>query len=343
MKKLKYIALKLQTLAILMILFTGTNYAAENPTEPSKPTAATTKATSSSKQTTPQKVELVYGDVIMDATNEGMKKGDVEGVLFPHWFHRIRYRCKVCHEDVFKTDKGTNEVNMDAISAGEQCGLCHDGAIAPDPLDCESCHFYPLDQDKILAKQEEEQKAKDPKNILFASRSGKIAGRGDSRKPAGGAHKWGSGWQPKALRAPGLPKDKYGLIDWVKLTRDGIALPKGSIDPNSPHYESPVHYDFDEEGEKDIEDILIKTKSDTISDVVFPHTLHTWWLNCKSCHPRRFDRTAGNTKMTMKEMAKGKYCGECHGSVAFPLEDCTRCHDKKKVAACKKSESCIYD
>jgi len=66
-----------------------------------------------------------------------------------------------------------------------------------------------------------------------------------------------------------------------------------------------VRYEFDEEGDEDIEDILIPVKSETISAVVFPHTLHAWWLNCKSCHPRRFTRTAGETRMTMKEMAKG--------------------------------------
>lgn len=337
MLKLNRIKLQLQVIVILTFLFSGAAYSAEKTVKTVKASSSTPSKTSAPKK----KVELVYGDIIMNKTEAGMRKGDVDGILFPHWFHRIRFRCKVCHEDTFKTDKGANVVNMDAISAGEKCGMCHDGVIAQDPLDCEVCHFYPLDQDKKEAQLKKQEAAK-PKNILFAGRSGKIAGKGDGRTLKG-AHKWGAGWQPEALRMPGLPKDKYGLIDWVKLTRDGIALPKGSIDPANPLYESPVHYEFEEEGEKDIEDILIKTKSDTLADVVFPHTLHTWWLNCKSCHPKRFVRTAGDTQMTMKEMGKGKYCGECHGKVAFPLEDCVRCHDKKKVAACKKSEDCIFD
>lgn len=287
-----------------------------------------------------KKVELVYGDIVMAKSAEGMREGEVDAVVFPHWFHRIRFRCKVCHEDTFKTDKGADKIDMDTISAGESCGICHDGSVAWDPLECENCHFYPLDQverDQVKKAQEPE----NPEDILFSGRSGKVAGRGDRRHPAGDAYKWGSGWQPRALALTSLPKDKYGLVDWVALTRKGTILPKGSIDPDDPLYESPIHYEFDEEGDEDIEDILIPVKSETLSAVVFPHTLHAWWLNCKSCHPKRFTRTAGETRMTMKQMAKGKYCGECHGKVAFPLEDCVKCHNKKKVEACKKSDSCI--
>lgn len=285
-------------------------------------------------------VPLVYGDIVMDRTKEGMIEGEVDAVLFPHWFHRIRFRCKVCHEDTFETNKGANIIDMDAISAGESCGMCHDGSVAWDPLECEQCHMYPME---LLDKPEEKQVDQSPENLLFAGRSGKMAGRGDRRKPSGSAFKWGTGWQPRALQATGLPKDKYGLIDWIQLTSQGMVLPKGSIDPDNPLYESPVHYQFDPDGDEDIEDIVIPVKSEAISEVLFPHTLHAWWLNCKSCHPHRFVRTAGDTKMTMREMSKGKYCGECHGKVAFPLEDCNKCHNREKVAACKASEDCTFD
>ena len=291
-------------------------------------------------------VQVVYGDIVMTETEAAMREGEVEAVVFPHWFHRIRFRCKVCHEDTFMTNKGENKIDMDMISAGESCGMCHDGNLAWDPLECEACHFYPWDQldDERQAKEElVKLEAKSAKSSLFASRSGKMAGKGDGKKKVGTAFKWGGSWQPRAFRAAGLPKDKYGLIDWIKLTEDGLALPKGALDPNDPLHESPVHYVFDEDGEEDIEDIVMPVKSDSISPVLYPHTTHTWWLSCKSCHPARFDRTAGDTRMTMKEMGKGKYCGECHGKVAFPLEDCSRCHNKERVAACKASENCVYD
>ena len=31
--------------------------------------------------------------------------------------------------------------------------------------------------------------------------------------------------------------------------------------------------------------------------------------------------------MNMMKIISGQYCGACHGIVAFPLEDCFRCHN----------------
>jgi len=35
-----------------------------------------------------------YADVVL---NKHAEAEGVRPVVFPHWFHRIRYRCKVCH------------------------------------------------------------------------------------------------------------------------------------------------------------------------------------------------------------------------------------------------------
>jgi hypothetical protein len=35
-----------------------------------------------------------YGDVVFNRRSE---QEGVRPVIFPHWFHRIRFRCKVCH------------------------------------------------------------------------------------------------------------------------------------------------------------------------------------------------------------------------------------------------------
>ncbi len=79
-----------------------------------------------------------YGDVVInnysDAT--GMRP-----VVFPHWFHRIRYRCKVCHADLgFKMQAGGNQINMLRIIDGEYCGACHNGEIAWSVESCDVCH-----------------------------------------------------------------------------------------------------------------------------------------------------------------------------------------------------------
>ncbi len=83
-----------------------------------------------------------YGDIVLNRQSENMKQAGVKPVLFPHWFHRIRFKCKVCHEEIFILRKGANEITMGGIMAGEFCGKCHNGLIAWEPLYCNKCHSY---------------------------------------------------------------------------------------------------------------------------------------------------------------------------------------------------------
>ncbi|MEE9615319.1 MAG: c(7)-type cytochrome triheme domain-containing protein [Thermodesulfobacteriota bacterium] len=83
-----------------------------------------------------------YGDIVLNSKAESMKKAGVDPVLFPHWFHRIRFKCKVCHEDIFIIKKGANDINMMLIMEGEFCGKCHNGLVAWEPLYCDRCHSY---------------------------------------------------------------------------------------------------------------------------------------------------------------------------------------------------------
>ena len=88
-----------------------------------------------------------YGDIYMDSKRESMQKAKVKAVVFPHWFHRIRFKCKVCHEQIFVMQKGANDVSMKQIMDGKACGTCHNGLIAWEPLLCDKCHsaeFEPL-------------------------------------------------------------------------------------------------------------------------------------------------------------------------------------------------------
>ena len=79
-----------------------------------------------------------YGDIVL---NNYSDKNDIRPVIFPHWFHRIRYRCKVCHGDLgFKTKAGASQVNMLKIMNGEYCGACHDGKTAWALENCDLCH-----------------------------------------------------------------------------------------------------------------------------------------------------------------------------------------------------------
>ena len=83
-------------------------------------------------------IHAEYGDVILN------KRSDQQGVrpvVFPHWFHRIRYRCKVCHQELgFKMRAGANDVLMSDIIDGKFCGMCHNNQIAWGPERCDLCH-----------------------------------------------------------------------------------------------------------------------------------------------------------------------------------------------------------
>ena len=86
----------------------------------------------------PPAAHAEYGDVILNkyAEREGMRP-----VVFPHWFHRIRYRCKVCHSELgFRMRAGGNDVLMSDIIEGRFCGMCHNGEIAWSVDNCDLCH-----------------------------------------------------------------------------------------------------------------------------------------------------------------------------------------------------------
>lgn len=161
----------------------------------------------------------------------------------------------------------------------------------------------------------------DPSQAIYLDSTGQVAGTGDPTKVVGAAEKAGMAPHPMALELANLPKDKYGLIDWAAIVKEGKIKPWESLDPNAP-VAPPFPMD-----------VVIKTKSASMEDVVFPHYIHTYWLNCTNCHPAIFNMKAGgNPDMTMAKIAAGQYCGRCHDKVAFPLTDCQRCHVRPKGA-----------
>ena len=64
----------------------------------------------------------------------------------------------------------------------------------------------------------------------------------------------------------------------------------------------------------------------TTPNIVFSHQKHSVWNGCELCHPQGFGVKNGATIYTMKEIFEGRFCGACHLTVAFPLNDCMRCH-----------------
>lgn len=79
-----------------------------------------------------------FGDVVINNYSDA---AGMRPVVFPHWFHRIRFRCKVCHADLgFKFEAGGNQIDMLKIIDGEYCGACHNGEVAWSVENCNMCH-----------------------------------------------------------------------------------------------------------------------------------------------------------------------------------------------------------
>lgn len=82
----------------------------------------------------------VEGDILFQRKEQADK--NTPPAQFPHWAHRIRFKCYVCHEAIFQMKAGANAVSMDAIQEGKFCGACHDGktAFAVGFETCQRCH-----------------------------------------------------------------------------------------------------------------------------------------------------------------------------------------------------------
>jgi c(7)-type cytochrome triheme protein len=125
------------------------------------------------------------------------------------------------------------------------------------------------------------------------------------------------GEEPHPLPFYFLPQNERGDVDWVAAVELGVIDPMDDLDPQKITL-PPMDFD-----------VVFKVKGD-LPDVVYPHYPHTLWMDCKNCHPSIFVMRAGVNPVTMDAIAKGEFCGRCHGKVAFPLSDCNRCHSKPK-------------
>ena len=83
-------------------------------------------------------VQAEYADITINtrAESEG-----VAPVIYPHWFHRIRFQCSVCHVDLgIKMGAGKTGITMEKLIDGQYCGACHDGDTAWSMDNCDLCH-----------------------------------------------------------------------------------------------------------------------------------------------------------------------------------------------------------
>ncbi len=113
-----------------------------------------------------------------------------------------------------------------------------------------------------------------------------------------------------------FPKTKFGDgIDWVAAMRDGLIKPVNFLT-----IKPPEEITFNKR-------IVLEAEWTNIPAAVFPHRPHNEWLECNMCHPDIFNIKKKTTKhFYMTRILQGEFCGVCHLSVAFPMNDCKRCH-----------------
>lgn len=103
-------------------------------------------------------------------------------------------------------------------------------------------------------------------------------------------------------------------INWVESLKKGIITPARYVKTKSQDLP------FDKM-------LVLDSELNIIPPSIFPHKAHIAWLDCDSCHPEIFNIKKKTTKFfSMSYILKGEFCGVCHLNVAFPMDDCRRCH-----------------
>ena len=108
---------------------------------------------------------------------------------------------------------------------------------------------------------------------------------------------------------------KYDIPDWTQAVADKVIAPRGAIASDASDPGSVFEMD-----------LKLVPRNFPAMEVLFPHGSHTQWLTCDNCHSGIFKMQKGANNMSMDKILGGEFCGACHGRVAFPLEECSRCH-----------------
>jgi len=119
----------------------------------------------------------------------------------------------------------------------------------------------------------------------------------------------------EASKLKNLPPAPFGnRVDWSAALAAGKIQPLNAL--GAPY--APMQHD---------KALVLEAEWAMISPAVFPHAEHNRWLDCSSCHPQPFNiEKKATPHFSMVFNLRGEFCGLCHLTVAFPLDDCKRCH-----------------
>ncbi len=85
--------------------------------------------------------QSVLGDVVLKRVAPERPE-QMPLAVFPHWAHRLRFKCNVCHPGLYPMKAGETAITMDEIAEQKSCGVCHNGRIAwgVSLATCARCH-----------------------------------------------------------------------------------------------------------------------------------------------------------------------------------------------------------
>jgi c(7)-type cytochrome triheme protein len=231
-----------------------------------------------------------YGRVRIGSATTAQKLPDA---TFDHWVHRAKFTCRVCHVDLgFAMKPGGTGIRVEDIVAGYYCGSCHNGKTAHgDRVVFAACSLAPTPEEK-------------------EDRCWRCHGGGQGKKRL----------YDFAAFVADLPKERFGNgVNWELAESTGQLKPVDYVEGAS----------FKRKALEIPKDIDIEAKMGGMNEIIFSHKKHTFWNGCEGCHPEIFAGIKkGTTQYSMVEIFAGKYCGQCHTNVAFPMIDCQRCHTK---------------
>lgn len=229
-----------------------------------------------------------FGNVVIDNYSS---KANRPPVVFKHWVHRAKYTCRLCHVDIgFAMKAGGTEITNEDNQRGIYCGVCHDGKISFGQLSPSGNGKDDLTSCGRCHSHNQVdsvfQQKVDPKYDFYAFQ------KTMPRERFGNGIDWQEAEEKKIIK----------LVDYIEnVSIKGLKI-------------------------KDPAELNMKPMEKDIPEIVFSHAKHGKWSGCELCHPEIFPVKQGSQPYSMEEIFTGKYCGVCHGAVAFPNIDCQRCH-----------------
>ncbi len=223
----------------------------------------------------------------------------VKAVIFSHKAHTvdIEMQCEWCHDETFEMEalamEAEENFDMDSLCNENYCGTCHNGDISfSTTTQCARCHIGTKGYNRLV-------------------KEGVITPEEDDAV----AHD---------------QEDIESIISKFEASKAAAkAASKEEKDESLKNMVSSGYFP---------DDITLKAPQ-AKSTAVFSHKRHISRekLRCTECHPYVFlmkvdNKVAKSGHLTMEQMEKGKYCGNCHdGEKAFGVSNeksCRRCHPK---------------